>query len=166
MIHEFAVENFLSFKEEQILSFEATASKAFENFYVVKKGNFRLLKICLLYGANGSGKTNLLKALAQLKQLTTVASSHKDAHIPIIPFLLDEESKTQPTRFRLSFFVGDTRYIYLLALTRTHIVKEKLSFYPGTQPAILFHRQYDAESRQQPSNLELKLDYRQRKRQF
>ena len=64
MICEFKVKNYLSFKEEQGISFEATSDKTYEDIYCVNvKPNLRLLKLGVLYGANASGKTNLLNAL-------------------------------------------------------------------------------------------------------
>lgn len=143
MIHELAVENFLSIKEKQILSFEATANKDFEDYSLIPKSNFRLSKLAILYGANSSGKTNFLKAITFLKRITSDKRTSKNENLPITPFLLDEESKSKPSNFYLSFFIQETRYIYTLSINSEYILDEKLTYYPGTQPAIIFHRYYD-----------------------
>ena len=53
MIESFSVENFLSFRTKQTLSFEASASKDFEEMFCVEvKPGVRLLKLGILYGAN------------------------------------------------------------------------------------------------------------------
>ena len=69
MIQEFKVKNFLSFKDEQSISFEASSDKTFEDIYCVEvKPGLKLLKLGVLYGANASGKTNLLNALYFLQK--------------------------------------------------------------------------------------------------
>ncbi|MCB0654132.1 MAG: ATP-binding protein [Saprospiraceae bacterium] len=143
MIHEFKVSNFLSFREEQTLSFEATSDKTFEDLYCVKKkANLRLLKMGMIYGANASGKSNVLKAIDYLR--TFVLSGRKDKTMSINPpiFAFDPQYASKPTQFHLSFFIGETRYIYKLELTKEVVLYEKLEFYPGTQPAKIFERTY------------------------
>lgn len=144
MIHEFRVSNFLSFKEEQVLSFEATADKTFEDIYCVrKKPNLRLLKLGIIYGANASGKSNLLKALDYLRALAIRRPEDKTAPVHLPQYAFDPACQEKPSTFYLSFFIGPTRYIYSLWLNQEVILKEQLTFYPGTQPAVAFERAYD-----------------------
>jgi uncharacterized protein len=144
MIHEFKVSNFLSFKEEQTLSFEATSDKTFEDIYCVrKKANLRLLKLGIVYGANASGKSNLLKALDFLRALAVNRPDDKTRPILLPQFAFDPAYQEKPTTFYLSFFIGQNRFIYALELNREVILQEQLTFYPGTQPAIVFDRAYD-----------------------
>ncbi len=63
MIINFNIKNFGSIKNQQTLSFEAENTKHLEDFYVSKIKKLRLLKIALIYGANASGKTTILKAI-------------------------------------------------------------------------------------------------------
>ena len=77
MIINFNVQNFGSIKDKQTLSFEADRSDHLENHYVVNIGGFRLLKIALIYGANASGKTTVLKALDFLRDLVLNPKSKK-----------------------------------------------------------------------------------------
>lgn len=144
MIHEFRVSNFLSFKEEQILSFEATSDKSFEGFFCVRKrANLRLLKVGMIYGANASGKSNLLKAIDYLRQLAIKRPEDKTTPIDLPQFAFDPAYQDKPTTFYLSFFIGPTRFIYSLSLNKDVILEERLVFYPGTQPAVAFERIYD-----------------------
>ena len=63
MIQEIKIKNFLSFKDEVTFSFEATKDKFAEEYQVVEVvPGVRLLRFAMVYGANASGKTNLLKA--------------------------------------------------------------------------------------------------------
>ena len=61
MVQEFKVENFLSFRDEVTLSFEASKEDYMEDSHVVEvvKG-VRILRMAVVYGANASGKSNLL----------------------------------------------------------------------------------------------------------
>jgi AAA15 family ATPase/GTPase len=61
MIISFSVANYRSIKEEQTLDFTAGGSGA-KNDNVIQLDNLRLLKSIVLYGANASGKTNLIRA--------------------------------------------------------------------------------------------------------
>ena len=64
MIQELKVRNFLSFKDEAILSFEATKDTMLEDSNVVEVDQgVRLLRFAMVMGANASGKSNLLKAV-------------------------------------------------------------------------------------------------------
>ena len=69
MIVNFSIQNFGSIKDKQTLSFEADASQHLEDTYVVHTAGKRLLKLALIYGANASGKTTVLKALDFLRDL-------------------------------------------------------------------------------------------------
>ena len=69
MIAEIRFKNMFSFRNEAILSFEADRSKDMESYHVVELGGgVRLLKVAVIYGANASGKSNLVKALDFMKQ--------------------------------------------------------------------------------------------------
>ncbi len=143
MIHEFSVKNYLSFKDEQTISFEATKDTTYSDIFTVDNGNMKLLKFAVIYGANASGKTNLLYAIDYLRYLQINPPSDKSSNTKFIPFLLNEKSSKDNGFFKLSFFIDDTRYIYSIELNDTLIINEVLKFYPGTQPALLFDRKYN-----------------------
>ena len=70
MIVRFSVTNFRSIKEAVTLSFEADRSQDLEKYFIIEPApGQRLLKLGLIYGANGSGKTTILKALNSLRAL-------------------------------------------------------------------------------------------------
>lgn len=141
MIQELKIKNFLSFKDEVTISFEATKDKKLEQYHVVEvaKG-IRLLKLGIVYGANASGKTNLLNAFKFLRDFWFNVADSKEDETDVIPFLLDTETPSQQSSFKLSFYVGSTKYVYALELTEKHVLFEKLEYYPGVQPAIVFER--------------------------
>ena len=145
MFLEFKVNNFLSLKEEQVLSFEASADSTLENFFIVNKGKKRLLKMALLYGANASGKTNIIAALDFLRGVVLNRSKDKASGTAFVPFLLDEKTKNDYGVFDLSFFIDDTLHLYHLELNDRFINKEELYYYPGVKRALIFSRNHNHE---------------------
>ena len=146
MLHEFKVKNYLSFKEEQTLSMEATADKTYEDFFCIEMTpKIKLLKLGLIYGANASGKSNLLLGLNSLLELVLEAKNNKIEPIPLLPFLLDNISKQENTEFSISFFIDKIRYVYEISFNQKHIDKEILQFYPNLEPILLFERTFNAK---------------------
>ena len=89
MIINFSVENFGSIKEKQTLSFLANKSDHLEDYYIIEpiKG-LRLNKLALIYGANASGKTTVLKALNFLKESAPNPLTKKQKSLILNPFFL------------------------------------------------------------------------------
>lgn len=146
MIATFSVENFLSIRERLSLSFEPTRDvNLLEDYSYEVKKDVRLLKLGIIYGSNASGKSNLLQAFSYLCSLLTEAPQQKTKELGIIPFLLDEDSRHQTTKFELSFYIEGTRHFLQLELNNSFILRERLVFYPSTQPALLYERCYNEE---------------------
>ena len=140
MIINFSVENFGSIKEKQTLSFLANKSDHLEDYYIIEpiKG-LRLNKLALIYGANASGKTTVLKALDYLKEICTNPFDRKTEKFDYEPFLFDEITPNQNTKFELEFIQNKLKYFYEVELNRNYIVKEKLyNFNPNK--AVVFER--------------------------
>ena len=76
MLIRFSFKNFKSFKNENVLDMEATSIKEHE-YNVVKKENINLLKVAAIYGANASGKTNVLQAFDFMKKRILVSDDSK-----------------------------------------------------------------------------------------
>jgi AAA15 family ATPase/GTPase len=144
MIHSLSIQNFLSFKEVVTFSFEATKDKKLDDFHVVEvaKG-VRLLKLGIIYGANASGKSNLINAFEFLKDFWFTTIDSKDENTGVIPFLLDAKTSKKPSKFKLVFFVGGIKYLYILEISENFVLFEKLDYYPGTQPANIFERKLE-----------------------
>lgn len=141
MIKEFKIKNFLSFKEEAVLNFEATKDCTFENYQVVEvaKG-VRLLRLALIYGANASGKSNILQAITFLRDFWISDRQSMKEPTGVTPFLLDKDTPDEPSHFELRFYVDGLQYWYLLTLDTKVVHTEKLYFYKSTQPTLLFSR--------------------------
>ena len=117
MIQELKIRNFLSFRDEVILSFEATKDNTFEDCQVVEvaKG-VRLLRFALIYGANASGKSNLLSALDFLHDFWFERKEDLDQSTDAVPFLLDTETPTEPSSSKKGSYLKSSSIIKLFNL--------------------------------------------------
>ena len=144
MIQEIRIKNYLSFRDEVVLSFEATKDTTFEECQVVNvTPKVRLLRFALVYGANASGKSNLLNAMDFLRDFWFDKKSDIDEETGVVPFLLDTETPNEPSEFNIKFFVGDKRYWYVLVLDDKQVIKEDLYVYNSVQPSLVFSRELD-----------------------
>ncbi|NOU46557.1 MAG: ATP-binding protein [Bacteroidales bacterium] len=141
MIQELKISNFLSFKEEVTFSFEATKETTFEDYQVVEVApGVRLLRFAVVYGANASGKSNLIRAFEFLHDFWFQSKKDISEKTDAIPFKLDRETPKQPSYFSLKFYVGGVRYWYQLEVDESKVYSEKLYYYSSVQPTLLFER--------------------------
>ena len=145
MIAEIKFKNMFSFRDETVLSFEADKSKDLESYHVVELApDVKLLKLAVIYGANASGKSNIIKVCDFIRSFITCTPLNKAELIKIVPFLLNRTSKEQASEFSVSFYAmnGDKaiRYVYSVLFETTHIVRETLIYYLSQQPATVFER--------------------------
>lgn len=119
MILEYGVRNFLSFKEGAKVSFRLDKNVPLN----ISNGKDYSTIMCVK-GANGSGKTQLLKGLAFILAFTTVSFNQKpESEIPIEPF---GDSKNS-SNFYLIFRIDGIEYQYELEGTSTRVLKETLT---------------------------------------
>ena len=145
MIAEIKFKNMFSFRDETVLSFEADKSKDLESYHVVELApDVKLLKLAVIYGANASGKSNIIKVCDFIRSFITCTPLNKAELIKIVPFLLNRTSKEQASEFSVSFYAmnGDKaiRYVYSVLLETTHIVRETLIYYLSQQTDTVFER--------------------------
>ena len=126
MIVNFSIQNFGSIKDKQTLSFEADASEHLENTYVVHTAGKRLLKLALIYGANASGKTTILKAFDFLRDLVVNPKEKKTDILDFSPYLFDANTPKQPTELTIEFVYEGDCYHYEVAFMRQAVISEAL----------------------------------------
>jgi AAA15 family ATPase/GTPase len=141
MIIEFTVGNFLSFKENKTLSLKATSISEYKDS-IFTIGKNKLLKSVVLYGANSSGKSNLIKAMSIMKLIvmTSVEKSSVSKN-EVIPFLLNSATENQPSFFEVVFLLGKTRFRYGFELNSKMIYGEWLFELKGSKEIPLFIRE-------------------------
>lgn len=146
MIHKIKISNFYSIREPLEVSFEASKEKQYGDDWIIRIGNFKLLKCTILYGANGSGKTNILYALDFLRDIIVSIPTQEDECFSYLRFALDPEYAQKNSVFDLYFFIGNVRYRYYLEISPKRIIKEELRVYHnGNSSRAVYSRKYSEE---------------------
>ena len=146
MILELKFKNFLSFKDEVVFSFEATSDKYLEDYYVAEpEPGVRILKMAMIYGANASGKSNVLHAFDFVRSFVKRIPTQSEKSTEFIPFKF-VDNQDLPGSFDMIFYIEGTKYKYSLVLDEEKVHSEILHYYPGTQPAIIFERTLDIKN--------------------
>ena len=127
MIIDFTVSNFRSIKETQTISFEATDDNHLEDYYVVEKGDYRLLKMATIIGANASGKSNMLQAYMFFLRLMRVPCENKTDKIVYDKFALNADYAKRDTTFIINFIHGEYHYNYRIVFNNDMVIEESLS---------------------------------------
>jgi AAA15 family ATPase/GTPase len=147
MLLEFTVANFRSFKEAMTLSMVAANLVAKDK--TVDEGNLitideelKLLKTAAIYGANASGKSNLVKALTFMKLFLVNSSKESQSvdKIGVEPFRLNPDSEVLPSHFELVFIMEGKRYRYGFEAVRDRVTSEWLYYVPSSRETNLFIR--------------------------
>ena len=113
MILNFSFKNYLSFRDAQQFSFEPISSKK----------EFGPVRVAAVYGANASGKSNFLDALSFVSYFvrTSYAAGDVKSQIPIVPFLLDSESRTNDTEFSIDFIANNLKYEFSFGVNKNEV---------------------------------------------
>ena len=145
MLIEFSVTNFRSIKEEACLSLVASRDKKHGDSNVVEpklaeNGRpIQLLRSAAIYGANASGKTNLLRGLQTMRDIVLNASGSLD-ELPVTPFRFDPECHTLPTSFEVICVADGVRYQYGFSATPHEVIDEWLYAWPSGRMQVWFER--------------------------
>ncbi len=146
MLQDITISNFFSIREPLKVSFEASKEKQYGEDWIIQIGNIRLLKAILLYGANGSGKTNILSALDFVRNIILNIPSDVDQRLNYLQFALDPSCQQKHTEFDIHFFIGESRYRYRLIISPTKIIEEELRVYHnGNNSRAIYTRKFNEE---------------------
>lgn len=148
MIIDFTVSNFRSIRERQTFSLyaDSTSSRLKNNVAFFEHENLGILRTAGVYGANASGKSNLLIAFWALRYLACFSGELKDGDpIPCYePFKLSEDTNNAQIDFEIEFFSKDKiRFLYSISFNANKIISESLDFYPSRIKANLFKLEKD-----------------------
>ena len=132
MILNFSFKNFQSFRDAQQFSFEPISSKK----------EFGPVRVAAIYGANASGKSNFLDALDFVSYFIRngYATGDSNSHVPVIPFLLDSESRSSDTEFSIEFTASNLKYEFSFGVNKNEVTYENLTVYRSKQPSLLYDR--------------------------
>ncbi len=152
MLCQFSFKNFLSYKDETVFDFQAAAIPEMESSLIKRDKASDLLPVGVIYGPNGGGKSNLLKALSYLIYIVvkpisdlrkTRASFVFQQGVSFKPFLFDELSRNQKTEFQVFFRANGNEYRYSLSLLNDEVVTESLYWRSigGKKTGMVFERE-------------------------
>lgn len=136
MLCQFSFHNFRSYRDETIFDFQAAPFEEFKDSLIRgDKTQEDLLPVGVIYGPNGGGKSNLLRALGCVISLITdpvydLKKTRADVIIQqkseCTPYLFDDQSSTESTTFQLFFRVGSCEYQYQIEILHDNILFEML----------------------------------------
>jgi AAA15 family ATPase/GTPase len=142
MIKDFSFGNFRSFKDIQSLNMTASKiNELSESNTIVTNEKQALLKSKAIYGANASGKSNIVKALVQF--IRVVKNSVKDDKVLelIDSYKLSSETENAPSFFQIIFELNKIQYRYGFEATETEIKSEWLYGIPNEREVMYFIRE-------------------------
>ena len=135
MLCQFTVKNYKSIRDEVTFDMQVAAISEHEDKVIRDIDGEEFLPVSALYGPNGGGKSNVLKALQTLvgKVLRPLYASTNNAdilmfrkNVNIEPFKFTEENKNAPTEFEIFFRTKLAEYRYQLYVKKEKVVYESL----------------------------------------
>jgi uncharacterized protein len=152
MLISFGVQNFRSFGARQEFTFLASKDTTAED-RIMERGDLRVSRVSALFGANASGKSNLLNALGAARRFVADSATklnQGDEIAEMVPNRLVEACHDEPCRFDFSVLLGPDRYEYAFACDAARVVEESLYVKPlgGKRAKRLFTRTFNATKNQ------------------
>lgn len=140
MLIRFTVSNFLSFDEEVEFNMIAGSFKTHKH-HVHDIGKIKVLKSAAIYGANGAGKSNLIKAIEFLQEL--VVEGQIDRSIDDSKFKLKPKNSEKPSTLEIEFIIKKKSYLYGFAIDGRTVVEEWLyETVPNSTDKMIFERKF------------------------
>ncbi len=147
MILEFSVANFRSiYTKQAFTTYASSARSKADNIFDLQMSNgnsVSLIKSAVIYGANASGKSNIIYALRELQKMITQADRIKiDGEISSYkPFLFNALSINAPCDFEIIFVAKNKeKYRYYISFNEDEIIKEELFYFPKKREREIFTR--------------------------
>jgi hypothetical protein len=146
MLVSFSVANYRSFGEEVTLNMVASNKLSDHDDHRAPIGDTGkyLVKSALIYGANASGKSNLVKAMGFAQRL--VAWRQQDRLPNVDFFRFQPEGAAKPSSFEFRFLVNDRVFVYGFDLTSNQILSEWLAIVRGEDELLIFDRGADGRT--------------------
>ena len=142
MLLYFKTKNYRSLKGEAVLDMEAATLKD-SAADLLQFGKSKYLPAIAIYGKNGGGKSNLIRAMWLAVQFICKAqkTQTENAKVPVNPFRLDDYSCNEPTEFEFCYVHDGVKYTYGFSATQEEIKTEYLKASPNGREASIFSRE-------------------------
>lgn len=143
MLIQFRVENHRSLRDEQVLSLVASSDKSGAPVLCAEGLAEGVVPVAAIYGANASGKSNVLAALDFMRSAVLNSQSRWEVDgAPQEPFLLSSKAR-EPSLYEIDIIVAGVRYRYGFQLSSARIEEEWLFAWPHGRKAMWFERDGD-----------------------
>jgi len=140
MLIRFQVKNLFSFKEETEFNLLPGRAKRLDHHKYERNG-LEFLKLSAIYGANGSGKSNLIHSISQLQKI--VVNGIFPQTLITQKFKLSEASQNEPVELAIEFFTNNTIYYYSISINDGIVIDEYFSSNGKNQEDnLIFQRKY------------------------
>ncbi len=129
MLLSFTVENFRSIRDRQSLILEASSDSHLEHSHLIQDPpGHKVLKSAAIYGANASGKSNVINAMIWMRRfvLESISEKVESPQIAVDPFRLQEGLTEQPSVFEVEFLLESHRFRYGFAVSKSGVEEEWL----------------------------------------
>ncbi|MCI8886846.1 MAG: ATP-binding protein [Hungatella sp.] len=138
MLLEFSCSNHKSIKEKVSFSMIAGSDHTSEGL-LEEFDNFRILRSAIIYGANGSGKSNFINALSFMRNLVSNSINHQPGE-SIFQARHKLSTEETPSEYRIQFVRNDMRYAYGFSVKQNLIHDEYLYYFPSGRQVKIFER--------------------------
>lgn len=147
MLLEFRVKNFRSIRDEQVLSLAASRDESLRVTHTIPTGIKsvpRVVAVATLYGANASGKSNIVRAMQFMRSVVLESASimKPGQRFSLQSFLMSDNGD-DAAAFEVTIVLDGCRYQYGFALTCERVIQESLYVYKAFKPQRWFERHYD-----------------------
>ena len=139
MLLRFVVKNLYSFKEETEFNLFPSSKATHHLHHKVQCGDVDAMRLTALYGANGAGKSNLVKALQDLKTIVA-AGSIRSTVFQGFKFQFSKNSLSEPVSMAIEFCTGGINYYYSIEMDTGLVSYESLSISKKTRDILVFER--------------------------
>ena len=140
MIVSITIKNWMSFKDKTFFTMEAGKEKSSRSTLAdFKRFRIKLLPIAAIFGSNGSGKSNFIKAISFVQRLLTEPEKGVFSSKPYA-FCFDEKLRNEPSEIEIQLMLGKYVYSYFLSFTNQRIVNESLILINTSSSNLLFSR--------------------------
>jgi uncharacterized protein len=150
MLLDFRIQNFRSFRDSATLSFVASADASLRSTHSLPTGLKSVPSVtrgAAVYGANASGKSNLIFGLVTMSTLVRQSTAMNEAQFAesYTPFLLDKHTAAEPTEFEVNLLLSGIRYEYGFSYDGQRVRSEWLTVYRTGKGQKWFHRAWDSK---------------------
>ena len=142
MLQQFTVDNFLSFKDSVTLNLKPGRGSRLKTHKAEFIKGFPFLKTAAVFGANASGKTNLIKAI-ELGKYLVLHGTNSDELIDFSPFRLSDENKGKDTTLIYHIICNNRKYEYGFSYNAERISREWLLYVTKKTTYVVFSRILD-----------------------